>query len=294
MGFETSDAFAHLQRVARVFNNSTLVPVQFQGEPNYGNVVIALNMATRLGADPMAVLQNLYVVHGKPGWSAQFVVACVNTCGRFTPLQFALTGTPGTDDRTCIAWATNKAGGERLESPAVSIAIAKKEGWFSKSGSKWQTMPELMLRYRAATFFGRLYAPDVLLGMRTVDEIIDIGGNEDGPVIEEGSVAEVAAKILDAATTANPATTQEAAPIDIAPSTQYDSTVVADPLEDFVVRELGSNFDAMKKAIDGIGLASSFHGIDAWPDFASVPADAKKRLIGAKAGLKRAIKGAAQ
>jgi len=34
-------------------------------------------------------------------------------------------------------------------------------------------MPELMLRYRAATFFGRLYAPDVLMGMRTAEELVD-------------------------------------------------------------------------------------------------------------------------
>lgn len=47
------------------------------------------------------------------------------------------------------------------------------KGWFSKDGSKWRTMPELMLRYRAASFFGRLYAPDILYGMQTTEEVED-------------------------------------------------------------------------------------------------------------------------
>lgn len=77
------------------------------------------------------------------------------------------------DKRACKAWTNDKAG-ERLEGPEVSIAMAKAEGWYEKTGSKWKTMPELMLRYRAAAFFGRLYAPDVLMGMQTAEEVIDV------------------------------------------------------------------------------------------------------------------------
>jgi hypothetical protein len=117
-------------------------------------------------------MQNLYIVHGKPGWSAQFIIAAINSTGKFSPLRFAVTGEG--DDKGCIAWATENATKERLESPRVSIDMARKEGWLDKAGSKWKTMPELMLRYRAATFFGRLYAPEVLMGMKTVEEIVDI------------------------------------------------------------------------------------------------------------------------
>jgi hypothetical protein len=35
-------------------------------------------------------------------------------------------------------------------------------------------MPELMLRYRSAAFFARLYAPDITLGMQTAEEVEDI------------------------------------------------------------------------------------------------------------------------
>ena len=163
-------AFAHIQRVAKMFASSQLVPEAFQN--NVPNCVIALEMAHRMGANPMAVAQNLYIVHGRPGWSSQFIIACVNQCGKFSPLRFELSGTG--DDRQCVAWAIEKETGDRLEGPPVSIKMAKDEGWHGKSGSKWKTMPELMLRYRAATFFGRLYAPDLLMGMQTAEEVVDL------------------------------------------------------------------------------------------------------------------------
>lgn len=171
-GFRSREGFELMLRQAKWLAASNLVPKEFQGEAGMANAVIALEMANRMGASPLAVMQNLYIVHGKPGWSAQFITAAVNTTGKFSPLRFDITGEG--DARTCTAWAVELATGERLESPPVSIEMAKAEGWYGKNGSKWQTMPELMLRYRAATFFGRLYAPEVLMGMKTVEEIGDI------------------------------------------------------------------------------------------------------------------------
>jgi hypothetical protein len=170
MSFNTRDGFALMQRAASLLAASALVPEIFRG--NIANTTIALEMAHRIGASPLAVMQNLYIVHGKPGWSAQFIIAAINSTGKFSPLRFAVTGEG--DDKGCVAWATENATKERLESPRVSIDMARKEGWLDKAGSKWKTMPELMLRYRAATFFGRLYAPEVLMGMKTVEEIVDI------------------------------------------------------------------------------------------------------------------------
>jgi rubrerythrin len=169
-GFGNSDSFELLQRQAKLLASSELVPKEFQGK--IANCVIALEMANRIGASPMAVLQNLYIVHGKPSWSSQFIIAALNSTGGFSPLRFAITGEG--DQKTCVAWAIERETGERLESPPVSIQMAKDEGWLSRSGSKWKTMPELMLRYRSATFFGRLYAPQILMGMRTEEEARDI------------------------------------------------------------------------------------------------------------------------
>ena len=46
------------------------------------------------------------------------------------------------------------------------MKMAKAEGWLSKAGSKWQTMPLQMLQYRAYTFFARVNCPEKLLGVR--------------------------------------------------------------------------------------------------------------------------------
>ena len=173
-------AFAHIQRVAKMVSASNLVPESFRGRDNIPNCVIALEMAHRMGANPMAVMQNLYIVHGRPGWSAQFIIACLNQCGKFSPLRFEITGEG--DKKACTAWAIELETKERLTGPPVSIQMAKDEGWLGKNGSKWKTMPDLMLRYRAATFFGRLYAPDLLMGMQTVEELKDAGERNVTPV----------------------------------------------------------------------------------------------------------------
>ena len=174
--FTNLEAFEAGQRICKMLSSSSLVPTAYQG--NIANTFIALEMATRTGSSPLAVMQNLYIVHGRPAWSAQFVIAALNACGKFSPLRFEIAGEG--DKRTCKAWAVEHGTGERLEGPPVSVEMAKAEGWYGKNGSKWQTMPELMLRYRAATFFGRLYAPDILMGMRTSEELHDTmdGGAE--------------------------------------------------------------------------------------------------------------------
>lgn len=163
-------SFEDAQRMSTALAASSLVPDTYQN--NKANCMIALEMSQRIGASPMAVMQNLHIIHGRPSWSSQFVIAALNSCGRFSALRFRVSGTG--DDETCVAWANDRSG-EVLEGPPVSIAMAKAEGWFGKSGSKWKTMPQLMLRYRAAKFFGNLYAPDVLMGMHTADEVEDFG-----------------------------------------------------------------------------------------------------------------------
>jgi len=78
-----------------------------------------------------------------------------------------------------VAYCKSTDTGEPIEGPEISIGMANAEGWLSKNGSKWQTMPELMLRYRAAAFFARLYAPDITLGMQTSEELHDIAPPRD-------------------------------------------------------------------------------------------------------------------
>lgn len=180
--------------IATALAKSTLIPKHYQD--NVSNVLVAMEMATRIGTSLHMVMWNLNVIQGKPSWSAQFVIAGVNISRRFTSLRFTLeklgektvtyTNTYYVNnqkqrqvaqatifDMSCIAYAHDLKSGQMLESPVVTVEMAVKEGWYSKEGSKWQTMPELMLRYRAATFFGRLYCPEIFMGFQTEHEIED-------------------------------------------------------------------------------------------------------------------------
>lgn len=172
VGFSSQQSFELAQRAAKLLSTSTLVPKEYQG--NLSNCVIALNMASRIDADPLMVMQNLVVVHGRPTWSSQFLIATVNTCGRFSALRYEFFGTQGQDDWGCRAWAIEKATGEKLVGTDISIGLAKKEGWYQKNGSKWQTMPQQMLMYRAGSWWARAYAPELSMGLHTDDEIRDI------------------------------------------------------------------------------------------------------------------------
>jgi hypothetical protein len=162
--------FEHAQRVAKMLASSSLIPKEYQG--NIQNTMIALEMANRIGASPIMVMQNLYVIQGKPSWSSSFIIAALNACRRFSPLRFEMAGTG--EEYGCHAWAYDLATKDKLEGPKITMKMAGAEGWVSKPGSKWKTMPELMLRYRAAAFFGRLYAPDILMGMQTAEEVADV------------------------------------------------------------------------------------------------------------------------
>jgi hypothetical protein len=165
-----TQAFALLQRQATMLASSTLVPKDFQG--NVANCCIGLEIANRLRASAFMVIQNIDIIHGRPSFRATFLIAMVNASGRFTPLQFRMEGDKA--NRSCVAHCKDATTGEVIEGPEVSMAMAKAEGWSTKNGSKWLTMPELMLRYRAAAFFARLYAPDITLGMQTAEELRDV------------------------------------------------------------------------------------------------------------------------
>lgn len=171
-GFFDVQGFELMQRVAKCFASSDLVPKQYKN--NISNCMIALNISQRMGADLLMVMQNLYVVHGSPSWSAQFLIATANMCGRFSAIRFEFFGEKGTDSWGCKAWAIEKETGERLESAEVSIALAKKEGWYQKSGSKWQSMPQQMLMYRAGAWWVRSYAPELSMGLQTAEEVHDV------------------------------------------------------------------------------------------------------------------------
>lgn len=170
-------------KAAQYLSASDLVPEQtYKNKPQ--NCLVALDLSNRMGLAPLLVMQNLYIVKGKPAWSGSFCIAAINGCGRFTPLEFIFTG----DDEAnagCYAQATRISDGKVCTGTTITMQMAKSEGWLDKSGSKWKTMPQQMLQYRAASFFARVHCPDVLMGVQTVEEIKDVSGydKEEKPVV---------------------------------------------------------------------------------------------------------------
>ena len=170
--FSGIQQFEDAQRIAKALASSTLIPPQFQGQQGFANCLVALEIANRMRMSPFQVMQNLHIIHGRPSWSSQFIIGLINGCGRFSPLRYEISGKG--DTLACTAVATEIATGEELRGPEVTMAMAKREGWATKSGSKWATMPELMIRYRAAAFWGRLFIPELLVGIHTQEEVMDV------------------------------------------------------------------------------------------------------------------------
>lgn len=169
--FTSLSGFELAQRMAKGLMTADLIPKRYQ--QSIGNTMIAINMAQRLNCDPLMIMQNLYVVHGTPAWSGQFVIAAINQSGMFKgPLRFIESGTKGKDDWGFHAEATARDD-HVIVGPTVTIGLAKAEGWYGKQGSKWQTMPEMMLRYRAGSWFGRTECPEILMGFQSEQEVYD-------------------------------------------------------------------------------------------------------------------------
>jgi len=165
---------AGLWRLAMSYSRSKIVPEQYRGNPD--DCFIACQLAFRWKADPMMVMQCSYIVHGKPGIEGKLAIALINSSGKLKGrVRYRFSGEGKT--RQCTAFAIDKETGDEVTS-TVTWAMALAEGWVDKKGSKWLTIPDVMFTYRSATFLVRQYFPEVLMGMRTVDEIAD---TEDEP-----------------------------------------------------------------------------------------------------------------
>jgi hypothetical protein len=173
-----SEAFEVAQRMAKALCSSSIVPEAYRG--NIANVMVAMEYANRLGASVLAVMQNLDVIKGRPALRSTFLIGTVNACGRFSPIRFRWQGTEGTDTWGCRAVAIDRDSGEECVGPLITIALAKRDGWYSKKdkhgneSSKWQVFPELMLMYRAGSWWTRVYCPELSLGLHTSDEAEDM------------------------------------------------------------------------------------------------------------------------
>ena len=203
--------FESFMEMAKQLASSDLVPIEYRGPKGASNCMIALELAQRMKVSPFMVMQNLDIINGKPGWSSKFLIAAIKTSGRLGTLKYEIKdiGKKSVDytywsgpagDKTkktipvqihdfkCRAYTEDLSSNETIFGPWVSIEMAVKEGWYNKSGSKWPTMPDTMIRYRAASFFSRLHVPEIGLGMHTTDELSDGFTDHDVDSSDQSSV----------------------------------------------------------------------------------------------------------
>lgn len=178
--FGSSDNWLMAGQMAQALSQSTIVPKDYQG--NQANAMVAIEIANRLRTSPLMVMQNLHIIQGRPSWSAQFLIASVNGSGKYDmELQFEEKQDKDGKPFSCTCWTTKN--GREVRGITIDMDMAKAEGWVQKNGSKWKTMPQVMLRYRAASFFTRMECPELTLGFYTKEEVID-GDFKEYPIEE--------------------------------------------------------------------------------------------------------------
>ena len=160
--YSSIQSFESAQRIAASLADSALVPNAYRGQQGLPNCIVAIEIANRMGMSPFQVMQNLNVIHGRPSWSSQFIIGLIQGCGRFQGFTYTETAD------SCQCFAALKTTGEQVSGPKITLDMAKREGW--TKNTKWSTMPQTMLRYRAASAFGRFQIPDLILGIQSVEE----------------------------------------------------------------------------------------------------------------------------
>ena len=165
--------FSDNWRMATQLAKSTIIPENYQKKPE--NVIVAIGMAQKLGLDPFTIMQNLNIIKGKTSWSGSFCRTLIEKSNKYTNLELKFVGQKGTDTYGCYMQGVNKETGEVIKGPEVNMKMARAENW--TSNTKWINMPELMLSYRATSFFARVYVPEALNGVQTTEEIEDIFNN---------------------------------------------------------------------------------------------------------------------
>ncbi|UXM65472.1 recombination protein [Megaira polyxenophila phage MAnkyphage_25.80] len=161
------DVMEKAYKFACIIAKSDIVPNHYRGKPE--NAFIAVQTAYRMNLDPMQVMQNTFVVSGKLGMVSSFAISLANQSGLFdSGIRYRIEGSG--ENLKVTAYANLKKTGEEI-SYTITMREAMAENW--TKNPKYKTLPELMLRYRAATFLIRTHAPEVLNGMYMVEEIED-------------------------------------------------------------------------------------------------------------------------
>ena len=190
--FENPAEFAQKMQIAEALSRTQFVPAAFRGKPE--DCLVALDAAGRLDLNPLAVLPEIYVIDNRASFSSKFLISLVNRSGRFSRIEFE-EGFVGVaevtfakfnkqtkqneyerrkvDNYYAIARFTELATGKEFRSPRVDMEFAERNGWVAKAGSKWQSMPEIMCRYRSAAILIKSVCPEIVMGFEFAEDLMD-------------------------------------------------------------------------------------------------------------------------
>lgn len=188
-GFEPT-TIEEAYRFAQALSESGMVPDRYRGKPR--DCLVVLDLSARLGCSWLAIMQHVYSVYGRVSMESALVSALVNQSGIFVdPLEYEVQGKDvSNDDYKVRAYAKRKSTGTVLYGPWIDWKLVKAEGWYGKKDSKWQSMPEQMFHYRAASWFQRRHCPEVTMGMLTTDEAAELPPKHvESTVVEPGVAA---------------------------------------------------------------------------------------------------------
>lgn len=144
-----------------------MIPDRFVG--NASSIYVAINIAEKLKCDVLDVMNGMYMVQGTPGWSTQFLIALAKRGNFIKKIDYEMHKSEDDMEVTAIGFTFDD---KPCRGTTVSIAMAKAEGW--TKNKKYSTMPELMLKKRAATFLIREHFPEITCGYLTGEEHEDI------------------------------------------------------------------------------------------------------------------------
>lgn len=178
--------FEGLYRLATIMAASGLMP---KGMDRPETVFVAVQMGLEVGLSPMAAVQNIAVVNGRPTIWGDAMLGLIRGSGLMEAIKEDLTGEGEATAAVCTVWRKGE------EHPAIgrfSVADAKRAQLWGKAGP-WTQYPRRMLQMRARGFALRDKFPDVLKGLYAREEM------EGGQEHYMGEAAVVETGVIDAA-----------------------------------------------------------------------------------------------
>lgn len=174
----------------------------------------AVLLGRSLGVDPLTSLQQIYVVHGRPGMYAKFKVALATAAG------CEIWADEVTDESVTVSGRARNS--DRVHTVTITMEMAKKAGWTSNAA--YAKTPQDMLYSRASGRVADRVASNILFGIASIEDLTD--GAYDVSSLPKPdpaprlSAADVLNRQVTAAAEVAPASAEGAAPAPAAPAAE--------------------------------------------------------------------------